>query len=84
MTDQMRTPRWAIKNTNGQWWTGSGWGIREVRESYAWADLPERIDDGTMSLTIHAGAETSPAMRDVRYYRGASASDSSASAVLLA
>ena len=76
---EMRTPRWAIQATNGMWWTGSCWGVREVRESYAWADLPERIDDGTMSLTIHAGAETRPEMRDARYYRGASASDSSAS-----
>ena len=75
------SPKWAIKSISGMWWTGSCWGVREVRESYVWADLPQTIDDHTMNLVIHAGTETNPPMRDARYYRGASASDSSASAV---
>ena len=81
MTDQMRTPRWAIQATNGMWLTGSCWGVREVRESYAWEDLPETIDDDTMDLEMYAETETNPEMGDARYYRGASASDSSASVV---
>jgi len=36
--------RYAIRNTSGQWWTGSCWGVEQARAIYTESELPEIID----------------------------------------
>ena len=37
---------YAIQNANGQWWTGTCWGVKQAREEYGTiADVPDCIDN---------------------------------------
>jgi len=74
--------RWAIGDNRGQWWIGSGWGVRQARETYAWEDLPQSLDveDGDLTLEIHIGTGD-PELRDARYY-AQDAQDSTGSVIL--
>ena len=55
-----------IKNTSGQYWTGSCWGVEQNAEEYAIIDdLPTWIEStGRGDLTIEIHSED-----DIRYYQ---------------
>lgn len=64
--DEYSVPMYAIQNNSGQWWTGSGWGVKEVREEYrSLDDLPDQIDG--LDLEIFATPDQGGFL-DARYY----------------
>ena len=58
--------KYAITNTSGQWWNGSCWGVKQVREEYTAADLPgeidgyEKIDNGDTRDIVYCDMDEEP------------------------
>jgi hypothetical protein len=36
--------KYAIQKTNGQWWTGTCWGVEQAKELYDADDVPVDVD----------------------------------------
>ena len=50
---------YAIKNTHGQWWTGSCWGVVQAREEYySVRQVPNEIEDVGMLWNNDERSET--------------------------